>query len=96
MGANFVSYVMPGDLFREQVKEDFDNKVEQSLRNDGHSYSGCIGMLRKLNFHPVVFATVDDAQEFIETHQEKWEPALAVRAKTGTEEVWVVGGWCSS
>lgn len=81
-----------------KIKESWKNQVEQSLHEDGHSYSGEIGMLGTTvaRWHDLNFPTSDGAYEYIETHHEKWEPAIAVSYQEEGEKWWLIGGWCSS
>lgn len=66
-------------LARKQIEQMWAWAVHQSQAEDGHSYSGTIGMLGshiaawhdlKLDQHA--------ASEWIVAHHQKWEPAIAV------------------
>jgi len=41
------------------------------------------------------FPSIDAAEDWIAEQTAKWTPALAVTAKVGLEEFWVVGGWAT-
>lgn len=64
---------------RNLIKEQWANIVAQSLHEDGSSYSGNIGMLGKdIAVWHDLRGSREDAENYIEDHQEKWEPAIAV------------------
>lgn len=97
MGANTDFRRYKDSLGREEIKKLWKDAVEQSLREDGHSYSGAIGMLgteikdwRDLN------KTEVGAYDYIETYQEKWDPPWAVSYVKDATKYWLIGGWCSS
>ena len=81
-----------------KIKESWKNQVEQSLYEDGHSYSGTIGMLGTTVAKWVdrCWPSVDDAYDFISNTHQKWEPAIAVSYLYEGEKWWLIGGWCSS
>jgi hypothetical protein len=86
------------DGARQQVLKEWASAVECSQWDDGHSYSGQIGML---DLDPVfvtqVFASADEADDYVEKTHEKWERPLACRYQTKEGEAgWVIGGWCPS
>jgi hypothetical protein len=62
MGACGVSGSFPGKTF-EQAKKLFDQRVEQSLYEDGHNYSGCIGMLSYTQTSLQIFDTLADFED---------------------------------
>ena len=108
MGAAFQSRVFPGDLKKEAVRSEFEDLQERDRYDNGHSYSGGFGMARGLQFRSETFPTVDDAEEWLAENAQKWEAALAVRAREVREklwgetpnpnfntEVWIVGAWCA-
>jgi hypothetical protein len=76
------------------VKKLWKQAVKDDLYDNGHSYSGSIGMLGgDIDWRPEKFGTADEAEAFLAETHEKWEPPLAVELEGGG---WVVGGWCSS
>ena len=97
MGACFDRRVYDGNLTRAQVEDKFDTDRSNSQHNDGHSYSGAIGMLvGPVVFKSETFPTIDAADEWLgDNHNKKWGPAWAVKVE-GEDPKWVVGGICSS
>jgi uncharacterized protein YggL (DUF469 family) len=78
---------------KDEVAKAFNSDVENCQYENGHSYSGGIGMLDCISLWVAkTFATVDEAENYICDHQEKWDGAMAAQTTEGT---WVVGGWCS-
>ncbi len=49
----------------EQARKDFADRQEDDRYENGHSYSGGIGMLGRLNYIGTVFNTEDDFHEFL-------------------------------
>lgn len=97
MGASFVTLHMDGNLLRSEVTSRFRDAQEDDLHENGHSYSGGIGMARGLRFENKSFATVALAEEWLADHAKKYGPAVTVHAtaQNGTD-VWIIGAWCSS
>jgi hypothetical protein len=92
MGAEFNCRTF-NEADKAAVQSQWDNAVESDLWENGHSYSGGIGMLKgPIQWRRERFATRDEAAQFICDNHEKWQPALAV----GCGDGWMVGGWCSS
>lgn len=96
MGANFQTLTYDGDLTEIAVKDRFDDAVAQSRIEDGHSYSGEIGMATGLQFSGETFEDQYTAEIHVESAAEKWGPAIAVRFKQADKEFWLIGAWCSS
>lgn len=94
MGANFVTLKLTGT--QTEVRAGFEAAQEQSRYEDGHSYSGGIGMARglKLIGEDEPFADEMTAEEWLLTHCEKWEEALAVRLPD--KDMWLIGAMCAS
>ncbi len=70
---------------------------DEDRYENGHSYSGGIGMLRGVENSKKVFDTQKEAFEYINNNAEKWEPALAVQFKSPKGELyWYIGGICES
>lgn len=93
MGASFNTITYNSED-KEQIKKTWKAEVEESLYQDGHSYSGCIGMLGvAINFVSYKAESIDDAEEYIADHQEKWSMAMGVHAPS--QKAYVIGGWCS-
>ena len=97
MGANFCARAYP-DGEKELIIERWGSAVEQSLHEDGHSYSGDIGMLGRsvARWYDKDFADREEAYEFLSEEHEKWDPALAVSFIENGDKCWLIGGWCSS
>lgn len=111
MGASFASRRLDGKLSKAEVKAKFEAIQDADRHDNGHSYSGGLGMTSGLTFvdKQPTFATVDLALNWIQDEAEKWENALCVRAvgapwamskdepaPAPDAEVWVIGAWCSS
>lgn len=98
MGACYDTRTLDGRLTRDQVKKRFAEIQQQDCYENGHSYSGTIGMARGIKFpNAPLFADFHAADEWIADHAQKWEEALAVQTfnKAG-DPIWVIGAWCSS
>lgn len=99
MGANFVSIKMRGDLNPGEMRRDFELMQDQDRYENGHSYSGGIGMARGLKIlsYPN-FINDKDAENWLVEHCEKWEEAKAVQIKDkdGMVGHYIIGAWCSS
>ena len=99
MGASFETVVIEAQTV-DEARLKWNGEVEQDLHENGHSYSGTIGMLGEgfeLRSDVGIFASVEHANRYIENEQEKWDGAIGVRAKLKSGKlVFVVGGWCSS
>lgn len=75
------------------IRRQWESMVDSDLYENGHSYSGGIGMLGRgeIKWHPTPAKTLEEAEEVICNTHQKWSGPLAVRFDGG----WVVGGWCS-
>ena len=97
MGASFLTLTFPGDKTRNQVKADFDQAVDQSRYEDGHSYSGCIGMATGLIFEDKTFDDYAAAENFLSDACEKWEEARCVTFLNKEKKAtWLVAAMCAS
>jgi len=67
--------------------------IEESRYEDGHSYSGGIGMADGCRIVGFTFATADEAYDWLEENAEKYGPALGVKLKEGG---YAFGALCSS
>jgi len=65
---------------RKEIEAHFDREVEESLIEDGHSYSGGVGMLGKIIVWNSIAprANKDEAEDYLSDHHEKWDNAMAV------------------
>jgi hypothetical protein len=96
MGAIFNSVVYEKDD-RAAIQKEWNASVEQSLYDSGFAYSGEIGMLAgDIKWQDKKLETAAQAEEYLEDHHEKWEPAMAVSFLKDGAKHWMVGGWCSS
>ena len=100
MGANFDARGYEGKYSFKEVISLFMDDIEESQWEDGHSYSGCIGMLDGIDKKiSKVFDSHDDAYNYIEDNHQKWNGAWAAKFKDSDDPSgfgWIVGGWCSS
>jgi|TARA_B110001454_G_scaffold60380_1_gene59023 hypothetical protein len=92
MGGEFDVRVYSIDLTKSQVEDSFKGDQETSAYENGHRYSGCIGVMPfgiewKSNMEDSV-----EAEEFISSNHRKWDKAWGIK----TESSYIVGGWCSS
>jgi hypothetical protein len=96
MGASLQTVTFHTDD-RKAIATEWDGMVSQDLHENGHSYSGGIGMLgsRIAKWVDKQFTNRDDADEYIADNQEKWEPAMAVSFIEKDKKCWLIGGWCS-
>jgi len=100
MGANLSYRSYLASRGKEQIEKLWNDAVEHSLYEDGHSYSGEIGMLgsKISQWHDLKLPHSHHALDYLETNHKKWKPAIAVSYYTdnGKDLVWMIGGWCSS
>jgi len=91
MGATF-AYRVYEKMSIDKVKKKWNQDVKQSLYENGHQYSGDIGMLGQGFIMKSKVKSLDDAITYIEDHHEKWNRAICVPYPEG----FAIGGWCSS
>jgi hypothetical protein len=77
----------------KEAKAELNRIIDESRYTDGHSYSGCIGMVSGIKFCGVR-TNEAMAEKFIEKHREKWGPALLVRVIDS--DLWIAGAVCAS
>lgn len=98
MGASFDMRIVSGKDINE-ITQKWNDMVQQDLYENGHSYSGSIGMLGTgFSFDGKQFETPSEAEDYICDVQEKWGGAIAVqigKKKDGIITL-AIGGWCSS
>jgi hypothetical protein len=80
MGANFNSEFLDGKLSRTQVAAWFRKACSDAAHRCGSEYSGSWNMLNHLTFGPDQPDT-DAAYDYCEQNSQKWENAVACRAK---------------
>ena len=83
MGGCFSESVYKG-TYKQALKE-FNADCEQSRHEDGHSYSGGMGMFPGVQKLSKEFNSEDEARDWIEEHHSKWDSAFAVQFKNGRE-----------
>ena len=103
MGAQFNFTVVSDDhtdgkpMNTTQLNEWFDEVVEDARYDHGHAgYTGTWAEAQGLSVRSEIFDSVEAASNWLESHAEKWGPALAVRVVAGPLKAWAVGAWCSS
>jgi hypothetical protein len=80
------------------MRADFEREQEQDRFENGHSYSGGIGMANGLRILQAPMFTRDkDADEWLADNCEKWEAAKAVPVfgSGGGIHHYRIGAWCS-
>ena len=91
MGASLVVVQVRGS--EAEVKNKWADAVERDLHENGHSYSGSIGMLGpSLDIVHCNVSTLEEAEDVIGDTHEKWSCGMAMEIKPN---VWAIGGWCS-
>jgi len=97
MGGSFDMRLVSGKT-KEEIEKKWNDMVDADLHENGHSYSGSIGMLGQgFKMHTDILC-VKEAEESISENHNKWEQAIAIQIKTGKNEdmIFAIGGWCSS
>ncbi len=95
MGATNIEHVFPDATPRADIIKAWNTAVDASLYEDGHSYSGCIGMFGHGidTWHDKEFFTENEAGDFLLNTQQKWRPAHAVSFLRAGAKFWLIGGW---
>ena len=93
MGASFEYRVLRGT--EEEVRKRFAELQDNCRYENGHSYSGGIGMLAGVSRKVYQTTTEDSAIDYIEENCEKWGQALICKLDDDIE-TYVIGGLCSS
>jgi hypothetical protein len=96
MGASFASRRFT-DKSESAIEAEWEKAVKQSLHENGHSYSGDIGMFGNaaIVWNDKSFKTADDAYEYIEDNHKKWKAPWGVSYEANGKKFWIVGGWVS-
>lgn len=93
MGAIF-QHITYSDCSVEELQRKFYTTVEYAAYEYGYSgYTGSFADSDGLVVAGETFEDTETALNWIRNHHAKWEPVLAVKANSGNETVWVVGGW---
>ncbi len=81
------------DRTRSDVEKLFACDQEQSAYEDGHSYSGQIGVMPPgISWINKKFESCNQAENYILDNHDKWDAAMGAEFPDG----FLVGGWCSS
>jgi hypothetical protein len=95
MGAEF-NTLKVDSTDRLAIRKAFDSAQSSDLHDNGHSYSGGIGMAEGLEFKDKTFETYQDAETWLCDNAQKWENALAVTLLKHNKKYTLIGAWCSS
>lgn len=96
MGAEYCTMVVKGQN-REEARKQFEQEQENDRYENGHSYSGGLGMAPGLKFTGEHFSSYEEADEYLSSTCEKWEDALAVSYKDENGNTnFLIGALCSS
>lgn len=97
MGANFCTISIPASLPRQEVTKQFQQAQDQDRYENGHSYSGGLGMASGLKFEDKTFPSVREAEDYLMDACVKWEEARAVKHQMlDGIEMWLIGALCAS
>lgn len=96
MGANLSTRRYPAALGKDKIMDRWESACEVSRYEDGHSYSGGIGMLGgSPQWQDKQFETADEAEDFIAENHSKYSAPMAVSYNSSKGELyWMIGGWC--
>jgi len=92
MGSEF-NFYKTRSTDKDKVIQMFNHASDQCRYENGHSYSGGIGMKTEIVEVATVFDTFEQAEEYVLEENGKWGPAMLVKTKDGQ---YGFGGWCSS
>lgn len=79
----------------EKAKKEFRADQETDLYENGHSYSGGIGMCEGVSNKVVKLDSEDEAIDYLDENAEKWSEALVVTYVRDGEPRVLIGGLCS-
>ena len=74
----------------------FLSDQESDRYENGHSYSGTIGMCDGVSKEYVTIKGRKEAIDWLADNAEKWEEAKIVKVIEEKESYFLIGGWCSS
>ena len=78
---------------RSDIEKLFAGDQKQSAYEDGHSYSGQIGVMPTgISWVDKTFESYNEAENYILENHEKWDEAMGTEFPNG----FLVGGWCPS
>lgn len=97
MGAILLTMKVDSTKF-EDAKKQFEKEHAEAKKFYGENpYSGSWATLDTVKNHThKEFENLDDAEDYIAEHSEKWEYAIAVTiTKDGKPDNIMIGGWCA-
>jgi len=84
-------------ISESQLQDIFQEDQETDRYENGHMYSGGIGMAEGLRIdHSKKFGSVQEAQDWVDKNADKWGPAIAVRVEGPNDKGWYYGAICAS
>ncbi len=88
MGAQFITMTAKGD-----PEKAFAERRKKDLHDYGHAgYTGSFAEIKSVVVERGSFHCIHDAEEYLESKCEKWEPAIAVTYHNeDDEEMWMIG-----
>lgn len=95
MGAEFCTLEI-NSLNKSEVERQFKSEQERDRHENGHSYSGGMGMAKGLNFESKTFENGEQACNYLEVTCKKWGPAIAVVVMNESNPYFLIGAMCSS
>lgn len=97
MGACFNYRTFTDEMPRADIKKAWESAVDNCLYENGHQYSGGIGMLGAniKSWEDKNFPTRDEAYDWLVEKHEKWQSGIAVSYLKDGKKIWMIGGWCS-
>jgi hypothetical protein len=98
MGTNLNYRSYKDNVGKETILKYWNAAVENCLYENGHSYSGGIGMLGDGvdSWHDKEFDSASEADDWLANNHQKWDGAMAVSFfNKKREKYWIIGGWCS-
>ena len=96
MGADFATlYVSSQD--KKKIKSQFEAEQDSDRHENGHSYSGGLGMAPGLTIDDSkTYDSEENAYDYLIDKCQKWENAIGVPYRDGDKIVYLIGAWCSS
>lgn len=96
MGACFDA-VFVNTTDKVEAGKKLEHILEEDRYENGHSYSGSIGMVDGYKFTDKAFDSPISAENWLQENAEKWGPALGVRVTTDKgHDGWFFGAICPS
>tara|TARA_Y100000310_G_scaffold329472_1_gene399393 strand:+ start:108 stop:413 length:306 start_codon:yes stop_codon:yes gene_type:complete len=101
MGGIYEERIIPA-CDNAELPAKFEAIVKECQYESGHGgYSGTFAEKagRSIIRLYASFASIEEARDYIQEHNDKWGPAMAASVPDGKDppsQVWYIGGWCSS